>query len=91
MPRVRRGGWGWIGLAVYVAAVDVWLIRARRPTLSQVFGDALKHPARRWPVVVAWVAITLHLFGELIPPRLRSALSPIDPIGALARAIEPRV
>ena len=90
MARLRRGGWGWIGLAVYVAAVDAWLIRARQHTLSEVFGDALKHPARRWPVVMAWVAITLHLFGELIPDRLRRCLSPIDPIGVLARVIEPR-
>ena len=89
MARMRWGAWGWAGLAVYVAAVDVVLIRKQRPTLSEVFGDAVSHPVRRWPVVVAWVAITLHLFGELIPDRLRSALSPIDPIGALARAIEP--
>lgn len=84
----RAGGWGWVGLAVYIAAVDAWLIRTGRATLSEVFGCSLRHPLKRLPVMTVWVVITAHLFAELLPQALRSRFKNYDPIGWLARKIE---
>lgn len=86
--RIRPGGWAWIGLAAYIVVADSWLIRRKRETMSVVFGDALRHPAKRMPVVVAWLIITLHLFAVFIPEGVRRRVSRLDPIGAAARLIE---
>jgi len=90
MPRMRAGAWGWVGLWGYIVTYDAWLIRRRKATLSEVFGEAVRHPVKRWPVMVAWVAVTLHLFSELIPEPMKRRLAPIDPIAAMGRLIEPQ-
>ena len=77
-----------MGLTFYVAIYDAWLLRHRRMTLSQVFGNALKHPRRRFTVIGIWGVLTLHLFGEMLPGFMRERLGKYDPIGILARAIE---
>lgn len=66
---------GWIGLAAYVV---VWDLLAEE-TLSHGFEDALKHPLKRWQLVLAWGFITAHLFC-LIPRRY-------DPLRGLARRV----
>lgn len=90
MSRLRPGGRAWGELALFIAVRDVWLVRNGELSMSEVFGNALKHPIKRWPVIAVWVVVTLHLFGELLPPFLRRRLAPFDPIGALARLIEPK-
>jgi hypothetical protein len=55
---------GWLGLVGYVIAVDGWLILKGRQTLSSAFYEAVRHPRRRWPVILAWAYLTLHLFGR---------------------------
>lgn len=84
---MRPGGWAWVGLAGGVLFTDIALIKTENATMSEVFGDSLKHPVKRWPVMVAWTILTLHLFGNLIP-KWFSWVKQFDPIGALARLIE---
>lgn len=88
--RIRPGGYAWIGLAGGVFLADLILIQSGQDTMSEVFGGALKHPVKRWPVSVAWVVLTLHLFGNLLP-RIASPIKRFDPIGAVARLLTPRV
>lgn len=82
--KIRPGGWAWIGLTGYVLVADGALIKSDNSTMSEVFGDALKHPRRRWPVMLAWSLLTLHLFGNLLP-RWFEPLKKLDPIGWVAR------
>ncbi len=92
MVRLRPGGWAWVGLAFYVTIVDVVLIKLHQKhgqpytSMSEVFGDGVKHPINRWPLMLTWTLITLHLFGHLIPDRF-SAFKKLDPIGFLARLL----
>lgn len=83
--KLRSGTKAWIGLTVYVIAADAALIRNRKETMSTVFGDALVHPLRRWPVILTWGILTAHLFSNLIP--LPESIKRYDPIGAAARLI----
>lgn len=69
-----------------VATADVLLIRSGKATMSEVFGDALRHPRKRWMVLVAWLVLSLHLFGNILP-RAATPIKRLDPIGALARLI----
>lgn len=86
--KIRPGGWCWIGVAVGVFIADAVLIETKHATMSEVFGDALKHPHRRWPVILAWGVLSLHLFGNLLP-RIASPIKRLDPIGYLARLLTP--
>lgn len=88
---VRPSGYAWMGLAAYVAAVDILLLKAKKSrghpycSMSEGFGDALAHPIRRWLVIMVWAIVTLHLFGPVLPGSDR--LSKYDPIGRLARIL----
>lgn len=81
----------WVTLAVFVTAADAWLIyrsnktkdTTKYATMSTAFGDALKHPKRRWYVMVSWVVLTAHLFGVFLLQWMKN----LDPIGALAKCI----
>lgn len=84
--KLRPGGWCWVGLAGSVATADVLLIRSGKATMSEVFGDALRHPGRRWAVLAAWGILTVHLFGNILP-RVATPIKRLDPIGAVARLI----
>lgn len=90
--KVRPGTWGWAGLAFYVLIIDTILLRLKKSkgnpycSLSEVFGDSLKHPRNRWPIIVIWLLLTAHLFGNLVPSRLEF-VKKMDPIGFLARRI----
>lgn len=55
--------------------------------MSVVFGDALNHPIRRWPVTLAWGTLTAHLFGVFMPEWIK----PYDPIGYTARTLGRRL
>jgi len=76
-PKLRPAGWCWLGLTVYVINADAFLIyneRAGRTnyyTMSSAFRDAVKHPRKRWPIILAWLALTLHLFDFIIPIKIR--------------------
>lgn len=80
---MRPAGWCWVGLAIYVTLADAILIYGRKAgmegycTMSQAFEDALHHPVRRWPVVIAWSLVTFHLFDAWLPDSVQR----IDPIG----------
>ena len=88
MTQWRPGFWCWVGLFGYVALVDTYLIKKHQATLSEVWGDGLRHPLKRIPLMTLWIILTLHLFGEVLPKKLREHISPLDPIGFTARAIE---
>jgi hypothetical protein len=85
--KIRPAGWCWIGLAAGVAVADVILIRKEQATMSEVFGDRLAHQTHRWLLAAAWVGLTAHLFGKVIPEELHG----LDPISHLARLLEPQV
>lgn len=88
MLKNRPGFCGWLGLVTYVIVVDSLLIKYHKKTLSEVMGDALLHPAKRIPLLTLWVILTLHLFGTLMPDKLRGFLGHYDPIGLAARKLE---
>jgi hypothetical protein len=89
---LRPAGMAWVGLAAYVTVIDVLLLRAKKNhgypycSMSESFGDALRHPWKRWPVITAWLVITLHLFGHFVPKRFEIIKS-LDPLGWIARKI----
>lgn len=64
---------GWVILAAWITAYDLYAIRSGRQTLSAAFYEAVKHPQRRWLVVASWAYLTAHLFHlgnpELDPSR----------------------
>lgn len=68
--------------------VDSVLIKNRKKSLSEVMGMALKHPAKRLPLMTIWFGLTLHLFAELLPEKMRSSVRRYDPIGNSARGLE---
>jgi hypothetical protein len=80
MRRRFKAGWGWTGLAFYVAGYDTWALATKRDTLSMVFARAMHHPVRRWPVIATVSVTLLHLFGRL-PTR-------IDPFHQYAAALK---
>lgn len=63
--RLTPGGQAWIGLVIYIAAYDLWATRTGRDTLSMAFYNSIRHPVRRWPVIVIWSYLTAHLFKFL--------------------------
>jgi len=71
------GAKAWIGLAGYVIVRDAILIYREEKTMSAVFGEALNDPSRKWPVLVAWGFLTLHLHREVLP----SIVAKLDPLG----------
>jgi hypothetical protein len=56
--------YGWVALALLVAAVDA----TGSKTMSDCFRTASRHPIARPVVAVGWGVLTAHLFG-LIPPQ----------------------
>lgn len=80
VPRPSNADWGWLLLAGYVAAYDTWALKTGRETLSSAFGRSLRHPIRRWPTLMTWGVITLHLFG-----RLPTWLDPLHHYGRMFR------
>lgn len=77
--KVQPGGWAWIGLVVYVVIADALLIWRKKSSMSKVFNAATVHPVRRWPVIVAWGILTIHLFEHFFP----RWLTRIDPLAAI--------
>jgi len=63
MARITPGGAAWLGLTAYVVGYDGFAVATRRDTMSTAFSSAVRHPRKRWPVVLAWGFITGHLFG----------------------------
>ena len=90
MAKIRPGGWAWIALPFVIGLVDWALIRSNNKTMSEVFGDSLAHPVKRFPVVLVWTVLTLHLFSELIPAKLRLILKRFDPISGIAHLLTPK-
>jgi hypothetical protein len=69
----KGGGWGWLGLAAYVAAYDYWTIRTNRETLSSAFGRSMRHPVAR----IGTVAVTIQLLKHLLFPNWHPELDPL--------------
>lgn len=85
--RFRPAIIGWSAIAAWVAVYDPWAIRNGHRTLSEAFGDALRHPIKKWPVLAIWGYLTLHLFGILLPKPIRTALTPLDPLARIAELV----
>lgn len=82
----RPGLYAWFGMVGFAGFADYWLIKHHHDTMSAVWGDAISHPVRRWPLLVSWIVLTLHLFGRILPECVQP-LGKYDPIGYLARKI----
>ena len=88
---MRPGAWAWVGLAASIAIVDAGLIYMRAKTgdtftfatMSDTFADAIDHPLHRWPVIVSWTAVTLHLFKIYFPKSYHK----YDPISYAANTL----
>lgn len=65
--RPINGAVGWGLLAGYIGLYDTWALRTGRETLSSAFGRTIRHPVKRWPILVVYTVITLHLFDRLPP------------------------
>lgn len=79
-PRISLGGWGWVGIAGVVTVVDGVALHLEAtgrvieaPTMSRSFFLATRHPVRRWPVLVSWLVLTVHLFTTWNDPIRRLA------------------
>lgn len=60
----KSGTTGWVLLTLFVFGWDFLVAHKHSgETLSHAFNDAARHPAYRWPVSLAWLLTTLHLFG----------------------------
>ena len=85
--RLKPAGWCWFGLMIYVVSADTFLLvqefnnKENYYTMSSSFRYALKHPLRRWPLIVMWLILTFHLFDFFFPERVRK----FEPIGAIGR------
>lgn len=69
----------WVGLVVYIFVFDVFLLITGRKTMTEVWEDAMRHPGKRWLIILAWGFTTKHLFFRWLLPWL-------DPFGAIAGA-----
>jgi hypothetical protein len=67
-------------LTFFVFAWDSIAIKGGGETLSTAFERSLHHPLSRWPVVLTWAAVTIHLFGRF-PPK-------VDPFQLLRKVLE---
>ena len=65
--KLTPGAKAWCGLAGYVILADAYLIARRERTMSSVFGEALMHPTKRWPVLVTWGFLSMHLHKAILP------------------------
>jgi len=90
--KLKPSGYAWVGLVLYVTGVDIILLRLKKVrgfpyrSMSEAFGEALKHPWKRWPIIVSWIVLTLHLFGVFIPERFEK-FRKLDPIGFIANLV----
>lgn len=60
-----NGACGWLILSAYIFGYDTWAISTEHETLSSAFARTVRHPVRRWPTLVAYGVVTLHLFDHL--------------------------
>lgn len=67
LRKVHAGTFGWLGLAAYVGAYDLYAINTKHETLTSAFGRMIDHPAKRLGVVAAWLYVTYHLFSGARP------------------------
>lgn len=81
------GGWGWIGLTLYVIGWDGWVIRHGHETLSSAFARGLECPRRRPFVIATWSLLTIHLFGRFVP----RPLNRLDPLAPVVRLVARRI
>lgn len=90
--KLKPSGYAWLGLVIYVTCIDILLLRLKKRhgqpyrSMSEAFGEALKHPWKRWPIIVSWGVLTLHLFGVFIPDKFEKFKN-LDPIGFIANMV----
>lgn len=85
MAKVTSGSKAWAGLAAYIVSYDIYAISRKKDTLSMAFYEALKHPVKRWPVILIWTYITVHLF-KFLPDKF----DPLRMFGAMQELAEIR-
>lgn len=89
--KLNPAGYAWLGLTVYVVASDSFLIieehrgKVNYYTMSNAFRESLRHPIKRWPVILMWAILTFHLFDFFFPETIRR----FEPIGAAGRLLAP--
>lgn len=90
--KLKPSGLAWVGLVVYVTIIDILLLKMKQikghpyRSMSEAFGEALQHPRKRWPIIISWGVLTLHLFGTFIPDKFIT-LKKLDPIGWIANRV----
>jgi hypothetical protein len=69
-----KGRYGWLVIVLFVVGWDVVAAVTNGESLTFVFRRSVAETAWKWPVLVAIVLMTVHLF---LPPRLRQH-DPLD-------------
>jgi len=83
MQKQASGVWGWLLLLAVVVAWDVVALRTEKvDTLSGAFYKALQSPVRRWPTVLVWAVLTMHLFQW---PKFLKRLDPFQFLERIAQ------
>lgn len=88
MPVPSPASFAWIGLVIYVVSVDATLIVYERKgfkrsyTMSTAFRNALSHPWKRWPVIIVWSLLTLHLFDFFLHRAVDDLIARVRGVGS---------
>jgi hypothetical protein len=88
--KISPAGKAWVGLALFVILADYLLVRNGHDTMSTAFGRAILDPQRRWPVLIAWAYLTIHLNANLLNRFGAERFKRYDPLGQLANHIPRR-
>lgn len=76
--------YAWLGLCGYIFAVDLALIATGKKSMTEIWEEALRHPIKRWGVILAWGFTTKHLFLRDIFPEV----DPFHVIGGAAAVLQ---
>lgn len=67
---MKKANVGWAGLALYVAAYDLWALRTNNETLSSGFWRGLSNKRYRIPILLALMVTTKHLAAPTVLPQV---------------------
>jgi hypothetical protein len=65
LPKKITGFYAWILMALGIFTYDMYAIRTQKfETMSTALWNSLAHPFKSAPLIVIWLTVTHHLFGN---------------------------